>query len=69
MDRGRTYTLREVVARDLEARHSDGNGLTYVWEGDHGLVTDAERGITTLVTNSRRLPLRGWRAIDAATRG
>jgi hypothetical protein len=68
-ERRKTYTLREVVARDLRARHGDGNGLTYVWDGDHGLVTDAENGITTLVTNKRRLPQRGWYELETATCG
>ena len=63
----RTYTLREVVAHDLRARCSDGNGLTYVWDRDHGLIADAERGIITLVTNSRRLPQRGWREVESMT--
>ena len=63
----RIYTLREVVARDLRARYSDGNGLTYMWDGDHGLVADAERGIITLVTDSRRLPQRGWREVESMT--
>ena len=68
VDRRRTFTVREVVARDLRARHSDGNGVTYVWERDHGLATVAERGITILVTNSRRLPQCGWHEAESMTR-
>ena len=65
MDTAGSYTLGEVVARGLKARHGDGDEVSFVWTGDHGLRADPERGITTLVTNEKRLPQRGWQALEA----
>ena len=64
MDTARRYTLRQVVTLGLRARHGD-DEATFEWNGDHGLRADPERGITTLVTNEKRLPQRGWQALEA----
>ena len=37
MDTAGSYTLGEVVARGLKARHGDGDEVSFVWTGDHGL--------------------------------
>ena len=67
VERRRTYTLREVVARDLKARHDGGSGLTYERDGDHCLVTDAEHLITMLETDNGRLTQRGRNENENAT--
>ncbi len=65
MDTATSYTLGEVVELGLRARHDGDEDVTFEWNGDHGLRADPERGIATLVTNEKRLPQRGWQALEA----
>lgn len=60
----RTYLLCDVMDLGIAALHEEGS-IIWCWDGAAGMRRDTGTGVTTLVTNARKLPKRGWRPMAA----
>lgn len=62
MERERTYSLGEVIARGFEARCVTKSGILYFWHRNYGVRIDTRRSQATLLTDPAALPTAPWTA-------